>query len=84
MPYFVYILYSEKFDSYYVGYSENPELRLATKHNKGYVKSTKKYMPYAILKTKLFATELEAIQEERRIKNKKSKKYIIQLISGNW
>ena len=41
-------------------------------------------MPYVILKTKLFATELEAIQEERRIKNKKSKKYIIQLISGNW
>jgi len=34
MSYFVYIIYSEKLDRYYVGYSENITIRL-DQHNKG-------------------------------------------------
>ena len=82
--FYVYILYSEKLDRFYVGYSENPEQRLAERHNMGRVKATKNGIPYILKGKKLFPSELEAIREERRIKSMKSRKYILELLSGNW
>ncbi|MBL7895164.1 MAG: GIY-YIG nuclease family protein [Bacteroidia bacterium] len=82
--FYVYILYSEKVNRYYVGYSENPEKRLEERHNKGAVKATKGGIPYVIKSKKLFSSEIEAIQEESRIKRMKSRKYIESLINGNW
>jgi putative endonuclease len=82
--FYVYILFSEKIDRYYIGYSENPETRLEERHNKGRVKATKGGIPYSLKAKKIFLTELAAIQEERRIKKMKSRKYIEELIKGNW
>jgi len=82
--FYVYILYSEKLDRFYVGYSENPELRLAERHNTGRVKATKNGIPYILRAKKSFPSELEAIREERRIKSMKSRKYILELLAGNW
>jgi putative endonuclease len=82
--FYVYILYSEKIDRYYTGYSANPLLKLEEKHNKRRVKATKNGTPYILKVSKLFSTELEAIREERRIKKMKSRKYIEELINGNW
>ena len=82
--FYVYILYSEKLDRFYVGYSENPEQRLAERHNMGRVKATKNGIPYIFKGKKSFPSELEAIREERRIKSMKSRKYILELLSGNW
>ncbi len=82
--FYVYILYSEKLDRFYVGYSENPELRLTERHNMGRVKSTKNGIPYILKAKKSFTSELEAIREERRIKSMKSRKYILELLAGQW
>lgn len=82
--FYVYILYSEKVNRYYVGYSENPEKRLEERHNKGAVKATKGGIPYVLKSKKQFSSETEAIQEESRIKKMKSRKYIEYLINGNW
>jgi len=82
--YFVYILYSQKIDRYYVGYSENPEKRLNERHNLGRVKATKNGIPYKLLKTKFFETDQQARTEELRIKKRKSRIYIEELINGNW
>ena len=82
--FYVYILYSSKIDRYYIGYSENPEKRLLEKHNLGYVKSTKIGVPYILKSKKLFQTEIEAIQEERRLKKAKNRKYLEYLIDNNW
>ena len=81
--YFVYILYSIKCDRYYIGYTENSELRLE-RHNKGQVKATKNCRPYILKANKAFSTEWEAIKEERRIKKQKSRIIIELLIRGNW
>ena len=62
--YYVYILYSEKCDRYYIGYSEDPERRLEERHNRGLVKATRNCYPYKIIGKKGFITELEARQEE--------------------
>ena len=83
MTYFVYILYSEKIDRYYIGYSENPMLRLNTRHNLGKVKATKNGIPYRIVKMKEFDSEVLAMTEEKRLKKMKSRVYLKKLIQGN-
>jgi len=81
--YFVYILYSEKCDRYYIGYSADVEARLA-RHNAGMVTATRNCKPYRLCVTKSFSSESEARKEEIRIKQQKSRKYIERLISGHW
>ena len=81
--YFVYILYPEKCDRYYIGYSENIDIRLA-RHNAGKVAATKNCRPYIVKAYKTFSTELEAKKEETRLKKRKNRKYLEWLIKGNW
>ena len=81
--YFVYILYSEKCDRYYVGYAADIDARII-QHNSGFVTATKNCRPYKLCKSKSFATETEARKEEARIKKQKSRKHIESLILGNW
>jgi putative endonuclease len=80
--YFVYVLYSEKVNRYYIGYSSDPIKRLEEKHNLGKVVSTRNGRPYKLCKMKLFETEIEAIREERRLKKMKSRIYIEKIIKG--
>ena len=81
--YWVYILYSEKCDRYYIGYSADVIARLE-RHNAGKVTATRNCNPYIFKTTKKFATEPEARKEELRLKKQKSRKYLEWLIDGNW
>ncbi|MBK9380276.1 MAG: GIY-YIG nuclease family protein [Chitinophagaceae bacterium] len=81
--YFVYILYSEKCNRYYVGFSADVEVRL-NRHNKGIVPATRNCIPYKLCAFKPFETEAGARKEELRIKKQKSRIYIESLIAGNW
>ena len=81
--YFVYILYSDKCDRYYIGYSADVMIRLQ-RHNAGMVTATRNCRPYQIKATKNFVTEIEARREELRLKKAKNRKYIEWLIDGNW
>ena len=81
--YFVYIIYSEKCNRYYIGYCEDIEVRL-NRHNKGMVMATKNCRPYVLKASKAFRSELEARREEARLKRMKSRKYLEWLIAGNW
>ena len=84
MAYFVYILYSQKIDRYYIGYSQDPILRLNTRHNLGKVKATANGAPYQLVKMKEFHSETLAMAEEKRLKKAKSRVYLEKLIHGNW
>lgn len=81
--YAVYLLYSDKCNRYYVGYSADIHERLL-RHNTGKVTATRNCRPYRICEVKIFDTQAEAIAEEARIKRQKSRKYIEFLIAGNW
>jgi putative endonuclease len=81
--YYVYILYSQKCDRYYIGYASDIEARLS-RHNAGMVKATKNCRPYRLCACKDFESEVEARREELRIKKQKSRIYLQQLINGNW
>ncbi len=78
--FYTYILYSEKFDRYYVGHCEDIEKRLSRHNNKG-VPSTKPYVPWKMVYSEKYHSRSEAAVREQQIKNKKSRKYIEYLIS---
>ena len=81
MAYFVYILYSNTRDRYYIGSCENIENRLL-RHNQGATKSTKSGRPWILKYYEEYATKTEALKRELYIKRMKSRKYIQNLIDN--
>ncbi len=80
MTYFVYILYSQTIDQYYVGQTVDIEDRIK-RHNASYNKSTKKANDWVLAYVEEFDTRSEAVLRESEIKKKKSRKYIEKLVS---
>jgi putative endonuclease len=78
---YIYIIYSNKIDRYYVGYTDNLEWRLE-RHNSGWGKYTKRGIPWKLVYTESFNSKSEAIKREREIKRKKSRKYIEELVKN--
>ncbi|MFN7313099.1 MAG: GIY-YIG nuclease family protein [Bacteroidota bacterium] len=76
--YTVYILYSDTFDSFYIGYSANVQTRLK-QHNDGLTKSTKAKIPWRLVYTEIFQTKSEAIKRERFLKDQKNKSFYKRL-----
>jgi len=80
--FYIYIIYSEKIDKYYVGQTENVEQRLFS-HSIGISTYTSISDDWKLVYTESFETRNEAIRRENEIKKKKSRKYIEWLISKN-
>ena len=80
--FFVYIIYSLSLDKYYVGYTTDIEKRL-TEHNTGISVFTSKAMDWKVKWSKTFESRYDAMNEEKRIKAKKNRKYIEWLISSS-
>jgi len=78
---FVYILYSDKIDRYYIGVTDNLEWRLE-RHNAGWGKYTKRGTPWKIVYHESYVSKSEALKRERQIKNRKSRTYIEALIKS--
>lgn len=80
MTYYIYILYSNSIDRYYVGYSSDPWLRLEQHLSNSTDKYTGKSKDW-ILKAvfEVSNSEGDAIKIERFIKKQKSRKLILQL-----
>ena len=82
MSSYLYILQSIQSGKYYVGVSNDPELRL-TYHNtieKGF---TSRYRPWELKFTKEYTSRIEAMKMERKIKSWKSRKKIEEIIRGD-
>ena len=80
--YFVYILYSELADKYYVGYTgETIEERLR-KHNCHHSGFTGKYCDWEVKYFEEFDLKSQALKREQEIKAWKSRKRIELLIGG--
>ena len=78
MPYFVYILQSEKDNTYYKGFTENVEKRLS-QHNNGLSKYTSSKMPWKLIYLEEYSTKREALIREKQIKRFNSE-YLENLI----
>ena len=69
MPYYVYILQSEKTKRHYCGQCNNVSKRLA-RHNSGEMRSTKAGRPWILIGYVTFDTRSEAMNLERKIKTR--------------
>jgi putative endonuclease len=79
--YSVYILYSESFNRYYVGYTNDLDRRIA-EHNRKKGKFTDAGIPWKLVHSELFNTKKEAMAREKFIKNKKSKSFILEILNN--
>ena len=83
--YYIYILFSETADKFYVGYTQSPKERL-WKHNKQehFNTFTRKFRPWKMMALFEVSTDKNlAIQFERFIKKQKSRKFIEMLCDEN-
>ncbi len=72
----VCVLYSEKFNKHYTGYTLNLKSRISS-HNELATKGfTLKYRPWKIIYTKEFITKSEAIQYEKFLKTGSGREFI--------
>ncbi len=80
---FLYILYSQNIDRYYIGESINPENRLQ-QHNTHHFKSnyTKAANDWKIVLTYTCQNKQDALYLEKFIKRMKSKKFIEKIIKN--
>ena len=78
--FYTYILQSQKDQSFYIGYSDNPEKRL-TKHNSAKKGYTATRQPWDIVYTESFDTKTEAIKRERFLKKQKNRDFYLKLIA---
>jgi len=80
MAHFVYIIESEVDGTYYIGSSQDPEIRLE-KHNRPHKGYTARKQPWKLVYTELFETKSEAICREIYLKKLKNTTFLSQLIN---
>jgi putative endonuclease len=76
--YFVYILYSQRLQRYYVGSTEVVEKRLQ-EHNRGKSASTRAGVPWELIHTESFINRSEAVLQERKIKARGIGRYLADI-----
>ncbi|MBX2906837.1 MAG: GIY-YIG nuclease family protein [Taibaiella sp.] len=75
--FFVYVIRSEVNGNFYVGMTENVDVRLM-QHNRGYTRSTKAHKPWTLFFFELFETRIEARKREVYLKSGSGKELIKQ------
>jgi putative endonuclease len=70
---YVYIIYSEKIDRYYIGVTDNLTWRLE-RHNQGWDRYTKRGIPWKIVYTESFENKTDTLRREKELKKLKSRK----------
>jgi putative endonuclease len=78
--YYVYALYSEKYDKIYIGYTSDLDQRLLSHNhekNRGY---TGKYRPWRLLYSEAIDSKSAALVRERQLKSYRGREYLRSLI----
>jgi len=78
--YYVYILQSQNYQRYYIGYSDHLDKRIVA-HNLGKVRSTKAYMPWRLIYKERFEDKTMARKMELQIKSYKGGQAFKKLIN---
>ena len=73
MTYYLYIIKSKEWDTFYCGSSENPERRLRY-HNSESKGFTQRFRPWKLVYSHPFSSKKKALQAEQIVKDWKSKK----------
>jgi putative endonuclease len=79
--YSVYIIYSQKIDKYYIGFSSNVNERLA-KHNRNSKGFSNKGKPWILIYQETFSNKTDAMAREHQLKNWKNRERLETLIKA--
>jgi putative endonuclease len=79
--YSVYIIYSQKIDKFYIGFSSNVHERLR-KHNRNSKGFSATGRPWGIVYTEAFDNKKKAMCRERQLKNWKNRERLEALIKS--
>ena len=79
--YWVYILESEKDNSFYIGQTNCIEKRIV-EHNQGLSKYTSRKMPWKIVYTEEYNSREEAMQREQFLKKQRNRNFYNRLITS--
>jgi putative endonuclease len=82
MPYYVYILQSEKDGTFYIGHTNNLEERI-NRHNEGRSHFTRAKTPWKLIYHEVYGSRAEAMRREREMKGMESRGYIEQLVRAS-
>jgi putative endonuclease len=82
MPFYTYILRSQKSGRYYIGHTENLQKRLF-EHNNDRTDAIKGRGPWGLVYSEQFATRSEASQRERQMKRMKSHAWLDRLVRAS-
>lgn len=80
--YYIYILFSEKLNKYYVGYTANIQDRLY-KHNNKHLGFSNAAKDWILKYSEKYQTKSDAMKREKEIKKWKSRIKIEKLINSN-
>lgn len=76
----VYVLYSEKYNKIYIGYTSNIEQRLLS-HNELETKGfTLRYKPWKLIYSEVFSEKSEAMKREKQLKTARGRAFIWSLV----
>jgi putative endonuclease len=73
--YYAYVLKSINHDYYYKGHCHDIEKRLS-QHNSGMTESLRPYIPFRLIYSEAFDTEVEAIEREKYFKTSAGRRYL--------
>jgi putative endonuclease len=68
MSFWVYIIFSEKYDRFYIGQTNDLDGRIE-RHNSGYVESTKSFRPWVLKLALSKDNRSESMVLEKKLKN---------------
>ena len=71
-----YVLYSEKFNKIYIGYTSDLENRIIAHNEKATKGYTLRYRPWKIVHTEIFEFTSEALRREKELKTARGRKFI--------
>ncbi|MCF8360335.1 MAG: GIY-YIG nuclease family protein [Prolixibacteraceae bacterium] len=79
--FYTYVIYSEKYDKIYIGFTSDIDRRLlAHNHpkNKGW---TRCFMPWKLVHLETFENKTKAMRREKQLKSAKGREFIHNIIS---
>ncbi|MBL7746768.1 MAG: GIY-YIG nuclease family protein [Chitinophagaceae bacterium] len=78
----VYVLYSEKFDKIYIGYTSDIKARFKS-HNELATKGwTVKFRPWKIIHKEIFDSKADAMRREKQLKTSRGREWIRNLVKS--
>jgi len=81
--YFVYVLYSQKFDKIYIGFTSNLDERFKSHNELGKKGWTISYRPWQIIHTEAFENKADAMKREKELKGGKGRDWIRRTLLHN-